>query len=105
MEQYYYLLVLLISIFGIAVIDRKYRLAFWEDKIRTLRVLVISVAVFIVWDILGIKLGVFFSGSSEYMMPYFIVNQFPVEEIFFLILLTYSTLNIHQIGRSLWPHI
>lgn len=105
MKQYYYLLALLISIFSIAAIDRRYKLAFWEDKVRTLSVIAISVVVFIIWDLLGIKLGIFFSGSSEYMMPYFIVNQFPVEEIFFLILLTYSTLNIYQIGRRLWPHI
>jgi len=105
MKQYYYLLALLISIFGMVIIDRKYKLAFWEDRIRTLSVLFISIIVFIVWDLLGIKLGIFFSGSSEYMMPHFIVNQFPIEEIFFLILLTYSTLNIYQIGRRLWPHI
>lgn len=105
MKQYSYLIALSISIFGMAVIDRRLKLSFWEDGFRASLTIIISVSVFIIWDLMGIKLGVFFSGGCEYMMPYFIVDQFPIEEIFFLILLTYSTLNIYQIGRRLWPHI
>ncbi len=105
MKQYSYLIALFISIFGMAIIDRGFKLSFWNDSFRAFLTIIISVAVFVIWDLMGIKLGIFFSGGSKYMMPYFIVDQLPIEEIFFLILLTYSTLNVYQIGRRLWPHI
>ena len=105
MKQYSYLIALSISIFGMAIIDWRLKLSFWEESLRAFLTIFVSVAIFISWDLVGIKLGIFFSGHSEYMMPYFIVDQFPIEEIFFLILLAYTTMNIYQIGRRLWPHI
>lgn len=103
MEQYFYITALLISIFGLFVIDRKYKLCFWENKQRAILTILVSILVFIVWDLIGVSLGIFFSGNSKYMMSYFIVEEFPVEELFFLFLLNYSTLTIYQIGRRLWP--
>lgn len=103
MEQYFYITALLISIFGLFVIDRKYKLCFWENKQRATLTILLSILVFILWDLIGISLGIFFSGNSRYMMPYFIIEEFPVEELFFLFLLSYSTLTTYQIGRRLWP--
>lgn len=105
MQQYYYITALLLSIIGIALIDRKHGLSYWNNKQRTVLTIGVSISVFIVWDLIGISLGIFFSGSSKYMMPYFIVDQFPIEELFFLLLLNYTALNIYQVGRRIWPRI
>lgn len=45
--------------------------------------------IFIIWDLLGIGLGIFFSGNSSYMSGIYLLPELPIEEIFFLFLLSY----------------
>ncbi len=103
MIQFAYLTALLVGISGMAVIDRRYKLAFWLDRQRTLVTLAIGIGVFIVWDLLGIMLGIFFHGGSEFTLPLRILPEFPLEELFFLLLLCYCTLVIYQGALRLWP--
>ena len=105
MTQWFYLIALLVSIGGIALIDRRFKLAFWKDSKRTSMTLAISIVLFIIWDILGISLGIFFDGASTYMLPVRLAPHFPIEEIFFLFLLTYVTLVIYNGIKVRWPHI
>lgn len=95
-ESYFYLAALVISIGCLILTDYRYRLAFWYDARRTAWTLAIAVVVFIVWDAIGISLGIFFKGDSPYMLPWTIAPEFPVEELFFLFLLTYVTLLIYR---------
>lgn len=101
--QWLYLIGLLVSIAGMAVIDWRYKLAFWYDRERTLITIGIGMAVFIIWDLLGIKAGIFFHGDSQFALPFTIIPEFPVEELFFLLLLCYVTLVLYRIGGKLWP--
>lgn len=94
--QFAYLLGLLIGIGGMAIIDHHYRLAYWNNKRRTITTVLISVAIFILWDMLGIWLGIFFHGGSAFTLQFRILPEFPLEEIFFLILLCYCTLVIYN---------
>lgn len=55
---------------------------------------------FIIWDILGIALGIFFHGDSPYSLPFRIAPEFPIEELFFLYLLTYTTLVVYNGARA-----
>ena len=96
MIQFTYLAALLIGITGIAVIDWRYRLAFWANRRRTLTTLLITIGIFIVWDVLGIMLGIFFHGDSRFALPFRILPEFPIEELFFLFLLTYVALLIYR---------
>lgn len=105
MTQWFYLIALLISISGLLLIDRRFKLAFWHDRTRTAITLSISIVLFIIWDILGISLGIFFDGPSQYMLPFRLAPHFPVEEIFFLFLLTYVTLIIYNGVHARWPRI
>ena len=100
--EWSYLGALLISVSGLAFIDWRYKVAFWYDHTRTIKVLLISMAVFIIWDLLGIGLGIFFHGGSAYTLPLRIVPEFPLEELFFLLLLCYVTLLIYLAGVRLW---
>jgi lycopene cyclase domain-containing protein len=103
MNQWLYLVALLISLTGLAVLDHRFKLAYWIDKRRTLYTIGSAVLVFIVWDLLGIWLGIFFHGESSYSLPFRLLPEFPVEELFFLTLLSYVTLLVHQAGSRLWP--
>jgi len=99
--QWFYLIGLLIGISGLLLIDRRWKLAFWRDGKRTALTLLVAVLVFILWDFFGIYVGVFFHGGSDYSLPFRLAPEFPIEEIVFLFLLTYSTLIVYH-GVQLW---
>lgn len=89
-----YLISLVVSIGCLVLIDWRYKLAFWSDRRRTIGVFVVLLAVFLVWDLLGIGLGIFFIGSSEYLSGIVLLPELPIEEVAFLSLLIYTTLLI-----------
>jgi lycopene cyclase domain-containing protein len=94
--QWLYLIALVISISGLIAIDYRFKLVFFYDARRTAVTLAMALWLFIVWDIFGIKLGIFFHGGSPYTLPARIIPEFPIEELFFLFLLTYVTLVIYR---------
>lgn len=101
--EWTYLIALIISIAGMTTIDWRHKLAFWHDKKRTLITLGIAMGVFVVWDILGISLGIFLHGNSQLALPFRLLPEFPIEELFFLLLLCYSTLVIYTGVLKVWP--
>ncbi len=101
--QWLYLAGLLLSIAGMATLDWRYRLAFWHDRTRTLLTITVGVLVFVLWDLIAIKQGIFIHGDSRFMLSFTLAPEFPVEEIFFLILLCYCTLVIYRAGERIWP--
>ncbi|WP_291046940.1 lycopene cyclase domain-containing protein [Herbiconiux sp.] len=95
-----YLLALAISITGMVVLDRRFGLFFWHRPVRAAIVLVVGVLFFLVWDLFGIGLGIFFRGETSFMTGLQVAPELPVEEIFFLTLLCYLTMNVFR-GASL----
>jgi len=104
MQQWYYLIALIISIAGLGLLDWRHKLAFWHDKKRTAMTIAIGIFVFVIWDIIGIDLGIFFQGGSQYALSFTLLPEFPVEELFFLFLLCYVTLLLYR-GLGLWRRI
>lgn len=94
--MFLYLAGLLVSIAGLFVIDWRYKLAFFSDARRTAATLGIAIALFVVWDILGINQGIFFHGGSPFSLPFRLLPEFPLEELFFLFLLTYVALIVYR---------
>ena len=47
---------------------------------------------FVIWDAAGIALGIFFKGQSGLLTGIMLAKDFPIEELFFLALLCYTTL-------------
>jgi lycopene cyclase domain-containing protein len=86
-----YLFFLLLSICCLALIDRRYKLVCFNNKHLAAKVLGISILVFVVWDIAGILLNIFFIGKNSLLLGVHLGN-FPVEELFFLVLLNYTAL-------------
>lgn len=99
--QWFYLIGLLIGITGLLLIDRRWKLAFWRDHKRTIATVTAAIVIFVLWDLIGISLDIFFHGGSPYTLPFRLAPEFPLEEIVFLFLLTYSTLIVYH-GVQLW---
>ena len=87
---------LLVSILGMAVLDHRHKLFFFADARRAAVVLAIGVAFFVVWDLVGVSLGIFFRGQTPYMTGLLLAPEMPVEEIGFLTLLCYLTMNLYS---------
>lgn len=94
-----YLLLLLISLSGLAFIDYRLRLAFFKDRKRTVKILLITLVLFILWDVAGILSHIFFIGQNHYLLGLGI-GQFPLEELCFLMLLNYTSLLIYLIIKK-----
>lgn len=96
-----YLLALAISILGMGLIDYKHKLALFIQPLRTIITLTVAVVVFLIWDLVGIALGIFFRGEGPYLTGITIAPELPIEEVFFLTLLSYTIL-IAYLGFKKW---
>ncbi len=103
-----YLGLLLISLAGLAHIDNRQRLVFskagrprfkfeWQQLIVT----ALAVAVFSLWDTLGIALGIFFEGQQNFLIGINLFGNYPVEEAFFLTLFVYCA----QLTLAAWMRV
>lgn len=89
--SFIYLGALLFSIAGLALLDFRHKLAVAKTP-RYLCLILISVVFFLIWDVAGIQSGIFFRGDAEHMTGLLLSNELPLEEVFFLIVLSYSSL-------------
>lgn len=87
-----YLATLLISLAGLTTLDYKYKLAFFGLRRRASICIGVALIAFFAWDALGIALGIFLHGNSRFSLTFVLFPQFPLEEIFFLLLLCYVSL-------------
>lgn len=99
-----YLLAILASTAGMAMIDWRFRLAFWAARGRALATVAIGVVFFLAWDAAGIITGVFVKGDSPLYTGIVLAPELPVEEVFFLAFLCYlalicSTAGMRVLGR------
>ncbi len=90
-----YLVALAVALTGMVLLDRRFGLFFWRDARRAGIVLVTGVVFFLVWDLGGILLGIFFRGQTDFMTGLLIGPELPIEEVFFLTLLCYNTMNAY----------
>lgn len=88
-----YLAALLVSISGMIVLDVRFKLFFAAAPLRAAIVLVVGVAFFLAWDVAGITLGIFFRGDPDLLTGVLLAPELPLEELFFLVLLCYTTMN------------
>jgi lycopene cyclase domain-containing protein len=99
--QFLYLLALAIALTGMVMLDRRFALFFWRDARRATVVLVIGVLFFLLWDLVGINLGIFFRGETSFMTGIQLSPELPLEEVFFLTLLCYLTMNAYAAAGML----
>lgn len=95
-----YLAALLVFTGCMVLIDYRWRLAFFHDPRRAALISLLIVALFLVWDGLGIATGTFYRGDSPYMTGIELAPELPLEEPVFLFFLTYLTLNLTAGARK-----
>ncbi|PZE78256.1 lycopene cyclase domain-containing protein [Curtobacterium sp. MCBD17_013] len=89
-----YLAGLVVALVGMTVLDARFRLFFWRGPRRAAAVMAVGIAYFLVWDLAGIGLGVFHRGPSSWLIGVQVAPEVPVEELFFLALLCYVTMDL-----------
>lgn len=87
-----YLGALVVSLAGMAVLDRRFRLVLWADPRRGAVVLGAGTAFFLVWDLAAIAAGFYERGDSPAMTGVMLAPELPIEELFFVVFLCYLTL-------------
>ncbi|CAN5222281.1 hypothetical protein BH11ACT3_BH11ACT3_04550 [soil metagenome] len=91
---------LLIALTGMVVLDLRFRLFFAVAPARAALVLAAGIAFFLAWDLVGIHLGIFFRGNPGLLTGVLLAPELPLEEIFFLSLLCYLTMNLYGFVTS-----
>jgi lycopene cyclase domain-containing protein len=86
---------LLVALTGMVVLDLRFRLFFGAAPLRAAFTLALGVAFFLAWDAAGIGLGIFFRGTSALLVGLQLAPELPLEELFFLALLCYLTMNAY----------
>ncbi|HMT50871.1 lycopene cyclase domain-containing protein [Dietzia sp. UBA5065] len=87
-----YLAVQVVSFAGVVVIDHRWRLAAFRAPAATALSVTAAVALFLTWDVLGVRSGVFFRGVTDFMSGLTVAPEIPVEEVVFLTFLSYLAL-------------
>lgn len=100
--SFLYLGALLFSIAGMIAFDVRHRLFFAVAPRRAAIVLAVGVAFFLVWDVAGIDLGIFFRGNPGLLTGVLLAPELPLEELFFLTLLCYLTMNLYGFFSLRW---
>jgi lycopene cyclase domain-containing protein len=97
-----YLLAIVTSAAGIAVLDARFRLAAWAAPGRSVVAVVVGTAFFLIWDAVGIATGVFVKGDGPFLLGIDLAPQLPIEEPFFLAFLCYLGLVVWSAVRRLF---
>jgi lycopene cyclase domain-containing protein len=92
-----YLIALLVALTGMVVLDVRFRLFFRVAPLRASLVMLVGIAFFLLWDLAGIGLGVFFRGNEQLLIGVQLAPDLPLEELFFLALLCYTTMNLFAV--------
>lgn len=87
-----YAAALLFSTAGMVVLDVRFVLVFRRRPVAAAVALLIGVLFFTAWDAVGIALDVFRHVDSRWASGMLIAPQFPIEELLFLLFLSYLTL-------------
>lgn len=82
---------LAVSTVCMVILDWRFRLAFWAAPRRTALVVAAGLVFFLLWDLVGIALGVFRHLDSEFASGILVAPQLPLEELMFLVFLCYLT--------------
>ncbi len=89
-----YLSGLIFSLVGLELLDWRFRTAFTVNKKAADFAILIPTIFFILWDVAGIAMGIFFRGDTSHLTGIVLAPEFPIEELFFLLLLNYTALTL-----------
>ncbi len=94
--SFVYLGLLLFSLSGLALLDWRFKLAFTVNPQASVLAVLVPAVYLLIWDAVGIGLGIFFVGQTTMLTGVMLAPQMPLEEPFFLLLLCYTTLIVFR---------
>ncbi|WP_404290764.1 lycopene cyclase domain-containing protein [Glutamicibacter arilaitensis] len=74
------------------LVDARFKLFVFDKPLAALACLGLGTAFFLVWDVIAIAQGIFLHLDSGLMTGLMVAEQLPLEEVFFLFFLCYSTM-------------
>lgn len=105
-HSFSYLVILLISLFGIGFSDWRYKLVIFHAPRAAIKTWGILMGIFLLWDIAGIALKVFSTNQRYVVGAALFSPDLPVEEFLFLTLLIYTSLWFYNgLGRWRGSHV
>ncbi|MGO4680418.1 lycopene cyclase domain-containing protein [Microbacterium sp. 2MCAF23] len=90
-----HLALLLVSIAGVGVIDRRWRLFLWAEPRRALLILAAGAGVLLLWDVVGIATGIFTRETNPLSTGVLLLPHLPIEEPVFLVFLIQLTMVLY----------
>lgn len=87
-----YLASLLASLGCMVLLDRRFRLVLWRAPRAGAVVLAVGLVFFLAWDLAAIASQHYSAGTSEAMTGIMLAPELPLEEILFILFLSYLTL-------------
>lgn len=100
--SFLYLAALVIAIGCMILLDVRLGLFFRVSPARATVVMAVGILFFLAWDVAGITQGIFFRGNPGLLTGVLIAPELPLEEVFFLILLCYTTMNLYGFFAARW---
>ena len=92
-----YFAALLAALACMVLVDRRLRLVLWADARRGAVVVATGVAFFLLWDVVAIQAGFYARGDSPAMTGIMLAPELPLEELVFVLFLSYLTLVVHRL--------
>ena len=105
MTGFIYLGCLLVSIGGMLLIDRRFRLFFWRDAAAAALVTLAGTAFLLLWDAAGIASGIFLRGAAPIASGIVLAPELPLEEPVFLVFLVLCTMVLYTGSVKLLQHL
>ena len=103
--KYTYLTILIFSIVGMTLLDYRYKLTFFKHARAATESTLVVMAVLLVTDIIGVNWKIFYT-NPKYVCGLFIGSEnIPIEELFFLFLLSYFILNLNQLLKRYFKDV
>lgn len=87
-----YLGILLVLLACMVLLDAKGKLFLFRHPVRGILALGLGTGFFVLWDVLAIRQGIFLHKESQLMTGIMVGEQFPLEEVFFLVFLCYCAM-------------
>ncbi|MCD9154375.1 lycopene cyclase domain-containing protein [Aeromicrobium duanguangcaii] len=81
--------------FCMGLVDHRWRLFAFRNARRAAIVLLAGFIFFLVWDLVALEIGVYGRGESPAMTGIELAPHLPLEELFFIVFLTYVTGVLH----------
>ncbi|WP_181309584.1 lycopene cyclase domain-containing protein [Nocardioides campestrisoli] len=96
-----YLGFVLVSTLCMGLVDHRWKLFLFDRPKVALAAVGVGFVLFVVWDLVAIELAHYSKGDSPAMTGIEVAPELPVEELFFIVFLSYLTGVLHGLFRLL----